>query len=263
MTAPAADPDESPTSSSVPDGEPVAVLCVDDDPGQCSLLERALGHREAFAVQTFERPGPALAALDRADCVISDYEMPDRDGLELLAAVRERAPTLPFVVRTGREVDAVADDVLAHEWTDVVRKDGSQAALTLLARRVRHLVGHRRERTSARRSLATLDVAWDGLAVVAPDGAVVHANRALAELLDRDRADLVGADWRSLFTDEAADRLAADALPSVDDGWRWTGTCAGRRVDGESVPLQVRIASVEGDALAVSVCESGAAVDET
>ena len=57
------------------------------------------------------------------DCVVADYNMPDMDGLELLAAVREEHPNLPFILYTGQGNETIASQAAAADVTDYLNKD--------------------------------------------------------------------------------------------------------------------------------------------
>ncbi len=82
------------------------ILVVDDMSTSRGLLTQALDTMGVRQV-TFATDGPgALAALARAPAhlVISDYNMPGMDGLELLRTLREKPATrsLGFILITGR-----------------------------------------------------------------------------------------------------------------------------------------------------------------
>jgi CheY-like chemotaxis protein len=65
-----------------------AVLVVDDDPLILKAVARVL--RSRFEVMTAEGAGPARAAVEgrRICLVLSDYSMPDEDGLSLIRSLR-------------------------------------------------------------------------------------------------------------------------------------------------------------------------------
>ena len=70
----------------------IRVLHVDDEPDLADLTKRFLEREdERFSVETATSVDDGLAHLaDKAvDCVVSDYEMTGRDGIEFLQTVRE------------------------------------------------------------------------------------------------------------------------------------------------------------------------------
>ena len=87
------------------------VLVVDDDPQVGSLAGAYLKRLEYdVTVVVVRDPRDALARFEvgDVDCVVSDYEMPAMDGLELLAAVREADAAVPFVLFTAADDESVA-----------------------------------------------------------------------------------------------------------------------------------------------------------
>lgn len=95
---------------------PIHVLVVDEDEDVLDLAEAFLPREsDALSVTT---ESSVLAGLDRVetgavDCVVSDYRMPEMDGLEFFEAVREREATLPFFL-----VSASAGNKLAARARD-------------------------------------------------------------------------------------------------------------------------------------------------
>jgi two-component system nitrogen regulation response regulator GlnG len=78
------------------------IWIVDDDQSIRFVLEKALA-REEFAVRSFTNPRDVLAALDddEPQVLVSDIRMPGGSGLDLLAKVRERLPSLPVIIMTA------------------------------------------------------------------------------------------------------------------------------------------------------------------
>jgi PAS domain S-box-containing protein len=115
------------------------VLHVDDDDEFAALtatyLERTSDH---LVVETVTSASEALSRLDddTFDCVVSDHEMPEMDGLALLDAVRERHPDLPFILFTGKGSEAVASEAIARGVTDYLQKRPGTEGFELLANRI-------------------------------------------------------------------------------------------------------------------------------
>lgn len=133
-------------------GPEVSVLVVDDDPALADLAQTHLSRtNEAFTVET---ETSATAALDRLetewfDCIISDFQMPDTNGLEFLEAVRtDFSRHVPFIIFTGRGREEVAIDALNLGADGYVQKGGQpEAQFGVLADRVARAV--REQRTLA------------------------------------------------------------------------------------------------------------------
>jgi DNA-binding NtrC family response regulator len=79
------------------------ILIVDDDPGTLASLSRAFA-LEGYTAVTASTGARALERLaeDPVDAVLSDVVMPEMDGLEFLARVRERAPEVPVILMSGQ-----------------------------------------------------------------------------------------------------------------------------------------------------------------
>ncbi|MBK7073625.1 MAG: EAL domain-containing protein [Myxococcales bacterium] len=87
------------------------VLCVDDEPHNLDLLDRAL--RRRFEVVTEALPSAALAALElrpEIAVLVVDFRMPGMNGVELLARAAQLRPDVRRVLVTGY---ADADTVMA------------------------------------------------------------------------------------------------------------------------------------------------------
>jgi FixJ family two-component response regulator len=85
---------------------------VDDDDrvrGATASVLRSMG----YATRSFVSGAQLLAGdLDGIGCILSDYQMPEMSGLDLLAALKTRAPALPVIIMTGYASDGVAEQAL-------------------------------------------------------------------------------------------------------------------------------------------------------
>lgn len=80
-------------------------LVVDDDPQFLKFLTSLLDHNGIFSIQA-TNGREALAALESnsVDFILSDVQMPEMDGYELLTTIRSnpRYQLLPFILLTGK-----------------------------------------------------------------------------------------------------------------------------------------------------------------
>lgn len=79
------------------------IMVVDDDRVVTQTIGSFLALETDYRVRVFLSPVDALAALDEApaDVVISDFLMPQMNGLEFLAQVKERYPDVVRILLTG------------------------------------------------------------------------------------------------------------------------------------------------------------------
>ncbi|MFC7140847.1 response regulator [Halosimplex aquaticum] len=229
--------------------EPIEVLCVDDDPDYLGLIEAHLSGHDDFSVRTETASSVAADAVDQVDCVVSDYDMPGMDGLDLHAEVRERSPTLPFVLFTGSARKKLAEEFPDDIWTEFLRKDDPETAMPILASRIRRLVGHHRTLRAANRTLTAIEATRDGIAVVGPDGTITFANRVFASRLGVEPDELAGRPWQTCFPDDEVERLESTAIETVRDNWQWTGGCRYVTADGEEFAAQTRVAGLDDGSL--------------
>ncbi|HEY9881256.1 MAG TPA: GAF domain-containing protein [Leptolyngbyaceae cyanobacterium] len=89
------------------------VLVVDDSPEDCELYRRYLLRDEeyhyTFLTAHLGEEGLDLWQRHQPDAVLLDYRLPDLDGLEFLAALRDAGgPYLPVIMVTGQGNEAIA-----------------------------------------------------------------------------------------------------------------------------------------------------------
>src|ERR1700761_6913628 len=144
-----------------PDGSPIRVLLVDDEPALTNLVKMAL-HYEGWDVEIAHNGREAIAKFDKVspDVLVLDIMLPDVDGLRILERVRESDMYTPTLFLTAR--DSVMDRVtgLTAGADDYMTKPFSLeelvARLRGLLRRSRHLA------PPAEDELAVGDLTLDG-----------------------------------------------------------------------------------------------------
>jgi len=89
------------------------ILVVEDDASMREAIERLLG-AAGFAYLAYASADALLArGIDQGSaCVISDLRLPGMSGLELLAALRERAVTLPFILITAHDTPGLREKAI-------------------------------------------------------------------------------------------------------------------------------------------------------
>lgn len=97
------------------------VLIVDDDAAVARLAARMLetyGHSTLLAASGVEALMVYSSYAERLDLVLSDLEMPQMDGLELVARIRARDPNAKVILMTG----CTQEDARFPDGCPVIRK---------------------------------------------------------------------------------------------------------------------------------------------
>ncbi|WP_343602869.1 response regulator transcription factor [Mycobacterium sp.] len=156
-----------------PDGSPIRVLLVDDEPALTNLVKMAL-HYEGWIVDIARNGREAVATFDEIgpDVLVLDIMLPDIDGLQILQRIRESDGYTPTLFLTAR--DSVMDRVagLTAGADDYMTKPFS---LEELVARLRGLL-----RRSAQQAPPAADVLRVG--DLALDGASREVTRADAPI---------------------------------------------------------------------------------
>jgi DNA-binding NtrC family response regulator len=85
------------------DKEKSTVVIVDDEEMVLTSLNSFLSLETKYTVKTFTSAKDALEYIEKndIDVVISDYLMPEMDGISFLAKVKELRPQVPRIILTG------------------------------------------------------------------------------------------------------------------------------------------------------------------
>jgi DNA-binding NtrC family response regulator len=88
----------------VADQELPVILLVDDEEMILSSIKSFLAIDSNYKLMTYTSPLKALEDLGkmaRVDLIISDYLMPEMDGITFLSEVKKRFPLIPRILLTG------------------------------------------------------------------------------------------------------------------------------------------------------------------
>jgi PAS domain S-box-containing protein len=134
---------------------PIRVLTVEDLPTDAELAERELqkelGQCEFRRVETREGFLQALDAF-HPELIVSDFKLPQFDGLAALELARELVPDVPFIMLTGSmNEDTAVDCMKAGAWDYVIKEHVKR--LGAAAKGALELQRTRRDRREAELSL--------------------------------------------------------------------------------------------------------------
>ena len=233
----------------------ITVLHVDDDGDLLDLVETYVEARyDDVMVATDTDPRAALERFRHGgsyDCIVSDYDMPVLDGLDLLAAVREVTDRLPFILFTGKGSEEIAAEAISRGVDDYMQKGPGTDQYDVLVSRIRSYVSkaqtERALEDSEARYRALVEQNVVGIYLI-QNGEFVHVNPRLAEVFGYDQDEVVGMSPLVLTAEADRDLVAENIRKRVDGevetikyGFR------GLRKDGGEFDLEVQGTRIELD----------------
>ena len=227
------------------DQRTVNVLHVDDEPGFAEMVADFIEKEdEDISVETVTRAEDALERLEGhndsdendgggddgnendedgdIDCIVSDYEMPGMDGLELLERVRDDYPDMPFILFTGRGSEEVASEAISAGVTDYLQKESGTEQYKVLANRIRNSVSMRRSKRGLRETSkhlrAVLDTVSASVFMKDTEGRYIMMNQNCRDMLGLDYGEAIGATDYDIFDDETAEKFREDDRHVFEEG---------------------------------------------
>ncbi|MFB6228589.1 MAG: response regulator [Halobacteriales archaeon] len=181
---------------------PIHVLHVDDAPQLVETgRQRLEQYDDRIEVDSARSAAEGLNRLadEPVDCLISDYSMPGTNGVEFLQTVREEWPTLPFILYTSSQSEAVITEALSSGVTDYMQKQGGTAHLEVLGQKIVTTVEARRLSQTQKQLLSGIEAINVGVGILNKQGRVVYANDSLVEYLETDEQTLRGTHLERLY----------------------------------------------------------------
>ena len=186
------------------DRSSIDMLLVDDSGFFRTIVSDKLDAATDISVKKAISGEEALEKLGKesVDCVVSDFEMPGLNGLELYERVEDEYG-LPFILLTGQGDEQTASRAIGTGIDDYLRKDdiAEEGKLKLLANRIENVVAQRRANEKYE---LLVNNTPDEIMQVTVDGMVTAANEAAARSFDTSRSDLFGEHLSDVLPKETA-----------------------------------------------------------
>ncbi len=133
------------------------ILCIDDEPAVSASLESALrgmGHRSVFAVSLDE--GIRAVARESFDLIISDHQMPDGSGIDLLTALKRSGRDVPVIMTSSYHSVEQAVRSIRHGAVDYLTKPLRTEAVRIAVTNAIELDRMRRMNDDFQREISSL-----------------------------------------------------------------------------------------------------------
>ncbi|MCX6684124.1 MAG: PAS domain S-box protein [Methanoregula sp.] len=177
----------------------ISVLYVDDEPHLLEIGKLFLEGNRGFSVDCVISGSEALVriAARHYDALVSDYQMPQMDGITLLKKVRATDKTLPFILFTGRGREEVVIEALNNGADFYIQKGGEPQSLFVeLAHKIRLAVQQRAAEASIRnherREADIINFLPDATFAIDSMGVVIAWNRAMEKMTGTTSDQILG-----------------------------------------------------------------------
>lgn len=216
------------------------ILNLEDNANDAELNEAMLSARwpqcELLRVET---RADFIAALEQedVDLILSDYTMPNFNGLEALTIARERKPEIPFLFVSGTIGEDAAIEAMKNGATDYVLKHRLMRLIPAVDRALRECEEHaERERAEqamreSEHKYRTLFECLGDAAFLSDEetGKVIDTNQRAEALLGLTRGQILGRKSDKFL---ALDSEGAESAEPVQ--------CQMIRADGTLISVEVR-----------------------
>ncbi len=106
---------------------PLGMLHIDDSPSEASLLNDILSHKSSelrlVAHASSLAEGLGHSSDQGVDCIITDLDLPDSEGLEAVRRLVQHYPRTPIIVLTSRDEAGLGRQAIAAGAQDFIPKE--------------------------------------------------------------------------------------------------------------------------------------------
>ncbi len=236
-------------------GPKIRIQYVDDEPALLEITKAYMESSGDYVIDTYESAAKAIAEFDEEihKAVVSDYKMPDMDGIELLKALRAKGSDVPFILFTGKGREEIAIEALNNGADFYLKKGGDpRSQFAELANMIAQAVGKRETEEALSYNLrhfrALIENATDMVLEVDGRGVVKYVSPSVRTVLGYEADDLLGEPLMRYVhpaeVEEAARLLGSlresDVIPlteirirAKDGSWRILESSAAKLQNGE------------------------------
>ncbi len=183
--------------------EPIRILYVDDETELLNVGKLFLEKDGNFSVDVLPSVSEALNYLNSTnyEAIISDYEMPEMNGISFLKTLRASGNTTPFIIFTGKGREEVVIEALNCGADFYIQKGGNpKAQFAELSNKVRYAVSRKRTenllKESEERYRNVVEDQTEFICRFLPDGTHVFVNEAYCRYFGLDRNEMIGSKFR-------------------------------------------------------------------
>ncbi|MFT3735612.1 MAG: EAL domain-containing protein [Rhodocyclaceae bacterium] len=240
-------PDKNPRNETPQLSSPVRILFVEDSELDAELAMHELTrHDLSFISRRVWRENDLMQELADFDphLVLSDYSMPNMDGLRSLQIVNEMAQETPFIFVSGTIGEERAIEALTNGATDYVLKTNLSRLGPAVQRALREASDRetRQVLEVSRRQLADiLEATPDFVCICNIDMTMTYINAGGLQVLNLPELPLEGLPAERYLPAEARELIRHTAIPHVYQHGTWRGETELLTTRGELIPVSLAL----------------------
>ncbi|MCQ1537851.1 PAS domain S-box protein [Methanocalculus taiwanensis] len=228
----------------------ISLLYVDDEPALLEIARLFLERTGNYSVSTCDNPHDALKIIsqDSFDAIISDYQMPECDGISFLRYLRKIGNKTPFIIFTGKGREEVVIQALNEGADFYLQKGGDpKSQFAELSNKVRYAVARKRGEEalqgSEERYRAIFEHTEAPTVILEEDTSISLVNSAFAEISGYSQEELIGRSWTEFVSKPDLDRMLAHHRARREEGadapTRYEFTFLNRHGEAHEISLTV------------------------
>jgi two-component system, cell cycle sensor histidine kinase and response regulator CckA len=219
------------------------VLVIDDEVHLCNSLAILL-RAEGYQVDTANSGEQAFRLLEQQAYAVAlvDMDLPDMNGNQIAARIREEHPGAAIVILTGNATIDNAVESLRLGVYDYLRKPcPPDQLIRTIARSIQHKQLKQDLHNSEKRFRQLAQATWEGI-LIYDRGELLQANNQLCRMFGYQENELLGKQIFDVLLDRSTIRAMNSPLESDTVG---PFQARGLKRDGSSFPVEFRVKHID------------------
>lgn len=237
------------------------LLYIDDEPDLLDLGRIFLERTGEFSVVTSSsaKKGLELLSASDIDAIISDYQMPEMDGLEFLKEVRSRYADLPFILFTGRGREEVVIEAINLGVDFYLQKGGdAKSQFAELRHKIRIAIERRRTigalKSENEKNRSLMDHASDAIFIFDTETCrFIDANKKATEITGFGREEIISMPCQAIHPPEYHEQYLAAFERLLKKG-SGSLTLFVLGADGRYIPMIASMTAINLDGRCCMLC---------
>jgi PAS domain S-box-containing protein len=223
----------------------ISVLFVDDEQDQLSLAKIFLERSDTIRVDTALSGSGAIEKIreKKYNAVVSDYLMPEIDGIALLKYIRQVSPSTPFILVTARgDLNVVIEALNSGADFYIIKTSDPKVFFTDLESKIELALQKRMDECklaeSEKNYRMLIEMARHGIWMIDAGANTIFVNPQMAEMLGYSVGEMIGKPVYS-FIDGPAVNTIKENIERRKQGIRDTYTLGVIRKDGKTIYMRI------------------------